>query len=71
MPEFSWEEFGVPYRMIYHLLKRRLKKCSAKVIKNTILLTTEVAVTDEPKEDKGGTGMGGGMPPGGMGGMDY
>ncbi len=35
-----------------------------------ILLTTEVAVTDEPKEDKGGPAMPpGGM--GGMGGMDY
>lgn len=37
-----------------------------------ILLTTEVAVTDEPKEEKEG-GMAGGMPGGmgGMGGMDY
>ncbi|MEK9182440.1 MAG: TCP-1/cpn60 chaperonin family protein, partial [Patescibacteria group bacterium] len=35
-----------------------------------ILLTTEVAIADEPKEEKGG---GGGMPGGmgGMGGMDY
>ena len=32
-----------------------------------ILLTTEVAITDEPKEDK----PMGGVPPGGMGGMDY
>jgi len=32
-----------------------------------ILLTTEVAITDEPKEEK----PMGGMPPGGMGGMDY
>lgn len=36
-----------------------------------ILLTTEAAITDEPKEEKAGAGMGGGMPPGGMGGMDY
>ena len=34
-----------------------------------ILLTTEVAIADEPKEEKGGGGMPGGM--GGMGGMDY
>lgn len=34
-----------------------------------ILLTTEVAIADEPKEEKGGAGMPGGM--GGMGGMDY
>jgi chaperonin GroEL len=34
-----------------------------------ILLTTEVAISDEPKEEKTG-GMGGGMP-GGMGGMEY
>ncbi len=34
-----------------------------------ILLTTEVAITEEPKEDKPEMGMGGGMP--GMGGMDY
>jgi len=33
-----------------------------------ILLTTEVAITEEPKEEKAGAG--GGMP-GGMGGMDY
>ena len=33
-----------------------------------ILLTTEVAIADEPKDDKP---TGGGMPPGGMGGMDY
>ncbi len=33
-----------------------------------IMLTTEVAIADEPKEEKGG--MGGGMQ-GGMGGMDY
>ncbi|MFH1170610.1 MAG: chaperonin GroEL [Candidatus Vogelbacteria bacterium] len=32
-----------------------------------ILLTTEVAVADEPKEEK----PMGGMPPGGLGGMDY
>lgn len=32
-----------------------------------ILLTTEVAIADEPKEEK----PMGGMPPGGMGGMDY
>jgi chaperonin GroEL len=32
-----------------------------------ILLTTEVAIADEPKDDK----PMGGMPPGGMGGMDY
>lgn len=31
-----------------------------------ILLTTEVAIADEPKEEKGGAGMSGGM-----GGMDY
>ena len=36
-----------------------------------ILLTTEVAIAEEPKEEKSmGGGMGGGMP-GGMGGMDY
>ena len=35
-----------------------------------ILLTTEVAIADEPEEKKSGAGMGGGMP-GGMGGMDY
>lgn len=34
-----------------------------------ILLTTEVAVADEPKKESAGAGMGGGMP-GGMG-MDY
>ncbi|MBU6431092.1 MAG: chaperonin GroEL [Patescibacteria group bacterium] len=34
-----------------------------------ILLTTEVAIADEPKEDKSGGAMPGGM--GGMGGMDY
>jgi chaperonin GroEL len=34
-----------------------------------ILLTTEVAIAEEPKEEKGGAGMPGGM--GGMGGMDY
>ncbi|MEK7150430.1 MAG: TCP-1/cpn60 chaperonin family protein, partial [Patescibacteria group bacterium] len=34
-----------------------------------ILLTTEVAIADEPKEEKGAGGMPGGM--GGMGGMDY
>ena len=33
-----------------------------------ILLTTEVAIADEPKEEKAGGGMPGGM---GMGGMDY
>ena len=33
-----------------------------------ILLTTEVAIADEPEKDKG---RGGGMPPGGMGEMDY
>ncbi len=32
-----------------------------------MLLTTEVAITDEPKEEKAAGGMGGGMP----GGMDY
>jgi chaperonin GroEL len=36
-----------------------------------ILLTTEVAIADEPKKETG-SGMGGGMPGGmGMGGMDY
>ncbi len=35
-----------------------------------ILLTTEVAIAEEPKEEKPAGGMGGGMP-GGMGGMDY
>ncbi len=35
-----------------------------------ILLTTEVAISDEPKEEKSGGGMSGGMP-GGMGGMEY
>ncbi|MBI5126559.1 MAG: chaperonin GroEL [Candidatus Taylorbacteria bacterium] len=34
-----------------------------------ILLTTEVAIADEPKEDKSAGGNGAGMP--GMGGMDY
>lgn len=33
-----------------------------------ILLTTEVAIADEPEKEKGATG---GMPGGGMGGMDY
>lgn len=35
-----------------------------------ILLTTEVAITEEPKEEKADAGMAGGMP-GGMGGIPY
>jgi chaperonin GroEL len=35
----------------------------------SLMITTEAMVADKPEKDQGGGGMGGGMPPGGMGGM--